>query len=121
MPRRLSKATAAAIALMATGFAAAGCGSNSITADTKCKDYLSYPLQQRHDAAVRISLELRTNNPGNPMWGLSLDTACGGARSETIRDYFEHGSSSPGSNADASAPPLTGGSSCPAFEAATER
>lgn len=66
-----------------------GCGSTKITADTTCHDYLSQSEEARHDAAVRISSEVPgVSDPGNPMWGASLDAACGSAPSLTIRDYF---------------------------------
>jgi hypothetical protein len=78
-----------AVAVAAGG---AGCGgSGDITADTKCADYLKQDAATRHDAAVRISSEIGgVSNPGNPMWGLSLDAACGSAPSLTVGDYFRH-------------------------------
>ena len=66
----------------------AACSIGSITADTTCSDYLNFNEQERHDAAVRISSELGVQDGGNPMWGLSLDAACGGTRDMTIRQYF---------------------------------
>lgn len=83
--RRPSVAFGAAVGIV---FALAGCGSGGITADTKCSDYLQFDGQSRHDAAIRISSELRSSNPGNPMWGLSLDAACGGSRDMTLGQYF---------------------------------
>ena len=69
----------------------AGCGSAKLTADTVCKDYLAQPSNVRHDAAVRISSEIAgVSDPGNPMWGLSLDGACGSSPAMTIGQYFRH-------------------------------
>lgn len=80
--------------LLATvGLAAAGCGgAKAITADTVCKDYITRPSNERHDAAVRISAQTAgVSSPGNPMWGLSLDAACGSNPAMTIGDYFSRG------------------------------
>jgi hypothetical protein len=77
------------IGLIAAALLLGGCGSSKITADTKCKDYLAQSEETRHSAAGRISSEISgVSNPGNPMWGLSVDAACGSAPSLTIRDYF---------------------------------
>jgi hypothetical protein len=78
--------------LMAVGGLVVGCGSSKITASTRCKDYLEQSAEVRHDAAVRISSESRVSDPGNPMWGLSLDAACGSQPDMRIEQYF--GSSS---------------------------
>ncbi len=70
-----------------------GCGSSSpaISADTRCADYLQHPAPERHDAATRISAEIEgVSSPGNPMWGLSLDGACGSSPSLTLGEYFSH-------------------------------
>jgi hypothetical protein len=51
-----------------------GCGGYQITADSTCQQYLQLPGEERHDAAQRISAEIKgVDSPGNPMWGLSLD------------------------------------------------
>lgn len=69
-----------------------GCGSAEITANTSCEEYLQQPGDVRHDAAVRISAQVEgVSSPGNPMWGLSLDGACGSAPSMTIGEYFGRG------------------------------
>jgi hypothetical protein len=69
---------------------AVGCGTQDITAGTTCAEYLEQPGQERHDAAVRISAEVDgVSNPGNPMWGLSLDAACGSNPSMTVGEYFD--------------------------------
>lgn len=72
---------------------AIGCGGSTETAvseNTTCEDYLSQPGDVRHDAAVRISSELGVESSGNPMWGLSLDAACGGNPSKTLGQLFRH-------------------------------
>ncbi len=85
-----------ALSVAGAGLLCAGCGSSKITASTTCKDYLAQSEEFRHDAAVRISSETRgLNNPGNPMWGLSLDAACGSAPTMTIGQYFARGSGAP--------------------------
>jgi hypothetical protein len=77
------------LGLMVAASLVSGCGTSKITADTTCKDYLAQSEEARHDAAVRISSEIAgVSDPGNPMWGLSVDAACGSAPSLTIRDYF---------------------------------
>lgn len=65
------------------------CGEAPLTADTKCSEYLQRPAEERHDAAVRISSETEgVSSPGNPMWGLSLDGACGSSPDLTLGEYF---------------------------------
>jgi hypothetical protein len=82
-------AVASALAVIALG---CGSGSSSITADTTCEDYLSRSSEERHDAAIRISSEVAgVSSPGNPMWGLSLDSACGSNPSMTLGQYFDQG------------------------------
>jgi hypothetical protein len=81
-----------AVALIA--LAGSGCAgsSGSITADTTCSEYLKRPAEERHDAAVRISSEISgVSSPGNPMWGFSLDGACGSAPDATVGQFFRHG------------------------------
>lgn len=78
----------------ALALVALGCGSTAdgITADTTCEEYLSSSSEERHDAAIRISSEVDgVSSPGNPMWGLSLDGACGSSPSMTIGEYFDQG------------------------------
>ena len=72
---------------------AAGCGAEpQINADTTCGDYLQRPSGERHDAATRISAEIDgVSHPGNPMWGFSLDGACGRHADMTLREYFGGG------------------------------
>jgi len=66
-----------------------GVGGDPITADTTCEEYLQHTQTERHDAAVRISAEIDgVPSGGNPMWGLSLDAACGGSPSRTIGQFF---------------------------------
>lgn len=91
---------------------ATGCGAARISAETRCDDYLSRPAAERHDAAVRISAEIGgVSNAGNPMWGLSLDGACGSHPSMTIGQYFGRGDGSSqttgeGSNEESTPPPV---------------
>lgn len=83
-------ATGGLIGVVGVSLLVGGCGSDKITADTTCKDYIKQSGEVRHDAAVRISSEVPgVSEPGNPMWGLSLDAACGSAPTMTIRQYFE--------------------------------
>lgn len=63
-------------------------GDSQISADTKCADYLGHPGNERSDAAIRISSELGVSDAGNPMWALSLDSACGSNREMTVRQAF---------------------------------
>jgi hypothetical protein len=78
------------------GLLLGGCGSSQIAASTTCKDYLAQSEESRHDAAVRISSETRgLSDPGNPMWGLSLDAACGSDPNMTVGQYFARGSGAP--------------------------
>lgn len=66
--------------------------SNELNASTTCGEYLKRESSERHDAAVRISAEIEgVENPGNPMWGLSLDAACGSAQEMTLGEYFGQG------------------------------
>lgn len=73
---------------------AAGCsapGQTSIGADTKCSDYMEQPGDVRQDAAVRLSTDIDgVDHPGNPMWALSLDGACGSSPDMTLGEYFRH-------------------------------
>lgn len=64
------------------------CGKPGITADTTCKDYYTYDSQTRYDAAVQLSVELHTSDPGNPMWGPELDSACGQSPDQTLRQVL---------------------------------
>lgn len=64
-----------------------------MSADTTCEEYLNRPGEERGDAAIRISSEIDgVSSPGNPMWALSLDGACGSNPSMTIGEYFDQGS-----------------------------
>lgn len=93
----LGKSGACALASLAAAGIGAGCGTNAISADTSCRDYLQRPGDERHDAAVRISADIGgVSNPGNPMWGLSLDGACGSNPSMTIGEYFGRGQTGQG-------------------------
>ena len=116
----LSGIATAAILMTVCGLVV-GCGSSKITASTRCKDYLEQSAEVRHDAAVRISSESRVSNPGNPMWGLSLDAACGAQPDMHIEQYFgsssarlaqveastQHGSSDSSGATDEASPEVT--------------
>lgn len=84
--RRTAVSIAGVILLACT---LASCGGSEITSETVCSDYLDHDASERHDAAVRISSEMGTTNAGNPMWGMSLDGACGGNRDMTLGEYFD--------------------------------
>lgn len=86
-----AKRTLLAASICGIAVLAAGCGGeDELSADSTCKEYLSKPGEARHDAAVRISSELNVEESGNPMWGLSLDAACGGNPSKTLGELFRH-------------------------------
>ena len=85
-----------ALTVIGAGLLLGGCGSSQIAASTTCKDYLAQSEESRHDAAVRISSKTRgLSDPGNPMWGLSLDAACGSEPNMTVGQYFARGSGAP--------------------------
>jgi len=91
MPR--FRRTAAATALACIAMAGCSAGAEEISAETTCEEYLNHPGEERQDAAVRISSEIDgVSSPGNPMWGLSLDGACGSNPAMTIGEYFGQGS-----------------------------
>lgn len=90
-PRRVRSGSL--LVLIAFCFALSGCSveTSEITADTTCSDYLKHPGNERSDAAIRLSAEVPgVSSPGNPMWALSLDAACGSAPSKTIGEIFSH-------------------------------
>lgn len=63
------------------------CGGDApakITKDTSCRDYINAPSDVRHDAAIRISIEVGASGPGNPMWALTADAACGSNPDGTV-------------------------------------
>lgn len=64
------------------------CGKPAITSDTTCKDYYTYDSQTRYDAVVRLSVELHTPDPGNPMWGPNTDYSCGRTPDATLRQIL---------------------------------
>jgi hypothetical protein len=118
--------------VIGAGLLLGGCGSSQIAASTTCKDYLAQSEESRHDAAVRISSETRgLSDPGNPMWGLSLDAACGSDPNMTVGQYFARGSGAPtqsgtssqsGASSHGSSPQstrLTSDANCADWNAAT--
>jgi hypothetical protein len=62
--------------------------TKALNAGSSCEDYLAAPAEARHDAAIRVSVKVGANNPGNPMWGLSVDAACGASPNSTIGDVL---------------------------------
>lgn len=87
--RRTVVAIVAAVCVVATGCSAT---AGEISVDTACEEYLSRSSEERQDAAIRISSEVDgVSSPGNPMWALSLDSACGSNPSMTIGEYFSNG------------------------------
>ncbi len=81
------------VTLLGAALLCSGCASSQIEASTTCRDYLEQSEESRHDAAVRISSETRgLSDPGNPMWGLSLDAACGSDPNMTVGQYFARSS-----------------------------
>lgn len=81
---------AAAIIPTACSESLQGESRKGITAATTCSDYITYPGAERQDAAIRISTQVDgVSNPGNPMWALSLDAACGSSPSLTLGEYFD--------------------------------
>ncbi len=86
---RLCKA-AFALTLLVAGLGITACSGGGITASTTCAQYLQQPQTDRYDAAVRLSAELHSTDPGNPMWGMSLDSACGASLNMTLGQYFSH-------------------------------
>lgn len=90
--RQLLRRVPAIGILAASAVLVAGCGEKPLTADSTCRDFLSHPGDERADAAVRISSEIEgVPNPGNTMWALSLDGACGGDPARTLREAFGGG------------------------------
>ncbi len=90
-PGRRRLAVLVTSVLAAISISACNAADEGITTDTTCRDYLQFPGNERSDAAIRISAEVPgVSNPGNPMWALSLDAACGSSPSKTIREIFSH-------------------------------
>lgn len=91
-PLDRSRSAIAILALAIGVLILPGCSASDeqLSADSTCEDYLSQPSEVRHDAAVRISSDLDVEESGNPMWGASLDAACGGNPSKTLGELFRH-------------------------------
>ena len=76
----------AGLVLVALSVSLAACaapGTPALKAGSSCEDYLAAPAEVRHDAAIRASVKVGANNPGNPMWGLNADAACGASPSSS--------------------------------------
>lgn len=84
--------TAPVVVLSAIVALSGACGAQepaALNANSKCSEYIQRPSDERHDAAVRISSQIEgVSSPGNPMWGLSLDGACGSSPDLTLGEYF---------------------------------
>lgn len=78
-----------ALVAVVGSISACGIGEAPITEATVCRDFLARPGGEQSDAAARISAEIDgVSNPGNPMWALSLASACGKHPDMTIGEYF---------------------------------
>lgn len=80
-------AVCAALVLGLSVLVSIGCGGDAqadITKDTSCRDYINAPSDVRHDAAIRISIDVGASSPGNPMWALTADAACGSNPDATV-------------------------------------
>lgn len=89
--RRRQLVAFALAVFMTIAISACDQADKGITADTTCREYLQFPGNERSDAAIRISAEVPgVSSPGNPMWAMSLDAACGGSPNKTIREIFSH-------------------------------
>lgn len=64
------------------------CSSDEISADTSCSDFLEHDRDERYDAAIRLTVELDTQDAGNPLWGPNLDYMCGSRPDGTIREVL---------------------------------
>jgi hypothetical protein len=76
------------LTVLIVGIGLVACGAPKLTADSKCKDYLQLPSQERSDTAVRLSSELGAESAGNPMWAMNLDYNCGQSPNGTLRSAF---------------------------------
>jgi hypothetical protein len=89
-PRRRLGTAAFGLSLVASGLGITACTGGGITASTTCAQYLQQSQTDRYDDAVRLSAELHATDPGNPMWSMSLDSACGADPNMTLGQYFTH-------------------------------
>ena len=84
----------AGLALVAPSMSLAACAvprsTPSLKAGSSCEDYLAAPAEVRHDAAIRISVKVDANHPGNPMGGLNADAACGASPNSTLGALRAH-------------------------------
>lgn len=62
---------------------------DGITLATSCSDFIQeHDSNARYDAAIRMSSDFAVDSPGNPMWGMNMDSVCGGNPDITLGDYF---------------------------------
>src|SRR3712207_4230328 len=82
---------------LALGMTLLACGGKEeLTADSTCREFLDRPSDERTDATVRLSSEIEgVSSPGNRMWALSLEGACGSSPSMTLRQAFGGGADRP--------------------------
>jgi hypothetical protein len=75
--------------LLAVPLLVTGCGgSEPLTADSTCTEYLDREPTERHNAAMKISAELNMQSGGNPMYGMTFDSGCSNNTEFTLREVF---------------------------------
>jgi hypothetical protein len=84
-----------------------GCGkptAASLTLSSTCADYLALDAQDRSDAAMRLSIQAKVQDAGNPMFGATMDTVCGARQATTtMLEAFTNSGWANGAGASASA------------------
>jgi hypothetical protein len=61
---------------------------HGITLATTCREYFDRDQAQRYDAVNRMTLDFAVDSPGNPMWGLNMDSVCGSSPNMRLGDFF---------------------------------
>lgn len=80
---------------------AAGCGSGEedtqavaasgpVTAQMFCDEFLKRPIEERQEAAVRLSVELAMPRAGDPIWSMKLEERCAAAPDLKLQDFYNH-------------------------------
>jgi hypothetical protein len=77
-------------------------GSDELTVGSTCTEYLDQAAEERHDAAARLSVTARAEDPGNPFWGPEMDRRCNLNTDQTLAVAFRNAD---GSDDSASADP----------------
>ena len=63
---------------------------DGITLATTCREFITeHDTAERYSAAIRMTLDFKVDSPGNPMWGMNMDSVCGSSQSMTLGEYFE--------------------------------